>query len=162
MRILIINNNKNGLERKTVAESFGKDKGDVTIEPEGKGVVDGRSGEVQPVKEPGERRGIAPDASGQGIRQEGGNAVAGVHAELGSGSGAEGRRVQALEGKANREKETSESNVKTTDTDENPLDSRGDTALSRNSNVSEIKGSEKVGDGQISAEDNLWLTLLTS
>ena len=51
--------------------------------------------------------------------------------------------------------ETSESNVKTTDTDENPMDSRGDTALSRNSNVSEGKGREKVGDRQISPEEKI-------
>ncbi|MDE6460588.1 MAG: hypothetical protein K2K52_07155, partial [Paramuribaculum sp.] len=53
-------------------------------------------------------------------------------------------------------KETSEPIAKTTDTDNNPSDSRGDTALSQNSDVSEGKGSEseaekqEVGAGSVS------------
>lgn len=54
-------------------------------------------------------------------------------------------------------KETSESNVKMTDTDENPLDSRGDTAPSRNSNVSKGKGSEKNGGGKLHPRATLLL-----
>ena len=42
-----------------------------------------------------------------------------------------------------REKETSEPIGKTTDTDENPSDLRGDTALSQNSDVSQCKVSNK-------------------
>ena len=48
-----------------------------------------------------------------------------------------------------KQKETSESTAKRTDTDGNPWDSRGDTALSRNSDVSAGKDSEKKPDTQI-------------
>ena len=49
-------------------------------------------------------------------------------------------------------KETSEPIDKTTDTDENPSDLRGDTALSQNSDVSESKGSKKEGEKQEGGE----------
>lgn len=47
-----------------------------------------------------------------------------------------------------REKETSEPIGKTTDTDENPSDLRGDTALSQNSDVSQCKFSNNVVESQ--------------